>query len=237
VEEKFMSTRKFYNDQLHDLRDKTIGLGRMVGEQLKLALEALEKMDTQLAKQVRKTDKNVNAVRFAIEEQCTTLIALQQPVLAGDLRVVLAMLYIIADLERMGDKAKVIAKTTSRLNKEADWSLPPEIKQMGKLVIGLLEQSLQAFAQDNIELAKYVISREDEVDRVFARLNTQIIKQELQDHHDEGAADFHIIRVARALERCGDLVSNLAERVIYIAIGKIHKVDIDLDDILEEYLP
>jgi phosphate transport system protein len=233
-----MATRKLYDDQLHDLRDKTIALGRMVEDQLKVALGALEKMDTQQAKQVRKTDKSVNAARFAIEEQCTTLIALQQPVLAGDLRVVLAMLYMIVDLERIGDKAKGIAKATLRLAKETDWTLPAEIKQMGDMVVGLLEQSLQAFAQDNIDLAKYVISREDEVDRIFSRLNTQIIKQELHEQqHDEIAADYQILRVARALERCGDLASNLAERVIYIVTGTVRQVDIDLDDVLEEYLP
>lgn len=228
-----MTTRKIYSEQLNDLREKTIALGRMVEEHLKLSLEALEKTDVKLAKQVRKADKKVNAARFAIEEQCTSLIALQQPVLAGDLRVVLAMLYMIVDLERVGDKTKTIAKTVIQMGKNANTDLPAELQKMGDKVIGLLEQSLKAFELDNIDLAKQVIFQDDKVDRLFS----EIVGQLSEEHHDEFAMDVQILTVARALERCGDLSANVAERVIYIATGKVRDVDVDLDDVLEEYLP
>ena len=229
-----MTTRKVYNEQLNDLREKTIALGRMVEEHLKLSLEALEKSDTKLAKQVRKADKKVNAARFAIEEQCTTLIALQQPVLAGDLRVVLAMLYMIVDLERIGDKTKVIAKAVIQLGKNSEVKLPAEIQKMGDKVVTLLAQSLRAFDQDNIDLAKQVIAQDDKVDRLFSKTVGQLSEPE---HHDEFATDYQILRIANALERCGDLAVNLSERVIYIVNGKVSDVDVDLNDVLEEYLP
>jgi phosphate transport system protein len=226
-----MTTRQVYSEQLNDLREKTIALGRMVEEHLKLSLKALEKSDVKLAKQVRKADKKVNAARFAIEDECTSLIALQQPVLAGDLRVVLAMMYVIVDLERIGDKTKSIAKAVIRLGKGADVDLPA-IGKMGDKVVSLLEQSLQAFENDNIDLAKQVIAQDDKVDRLFSK----IIGQLSEEHHDEFATDYQILTIARALERCGDLSANVAERVIYIATGKVADVDVDLDDILEEYL-
>ncbi len=229
-----MTTRKVYNEQLNDLREKTIALGRMVEEHLKLSLEALEKSDTKLAKQVRKADKKVNAARFAIEEQCTTLIALQQPVLAGDLRVVLAMLYMIVDLERIGDKTKVIAKAVIQLGKNSEVKLPAEIQKMGDKVVTLLAQSLRAFDQDNIDLAKQVIAQDDKVDRLFSKTVGQLSEPE---HQDEFATDYQILRIANALERCGDLAVNLSERVIYIVNGKVSDVDVDLNDVLEEYLP
>lgn len=228
-----MTTRKVYNEQLHDLREKTIALGRMVEEHLKLSLEAMEKSDVKLAKQIRKADKKVNAARFAIEEQCTMLIALQQPVLAGDLRVVLAMLYMIVDLERIGDKTKVIAKAVIQLKKNTGVKLPAEIEKMGDKVVGLLAQSLRAFDQDNIDLAKQVIAQDDKVDRLFSKTVGQLAESE---HHDEFATDYQILRIANALERCGDLAVNLSERVIYIVNGKVSDVNIDLDDVLEEYL-
>ena len=228
-----MTTRRVYNEQLHDLREKTIALGRMVEEHLKLSLEALEKSDVKLAKQLRKADKKVNAARFAIEEQCTTLIALQQPVLAGDLRVVLAMMYVIVDLERIGDKTKSIAKAVIRLGKNADVEVAAEIQKMGDKVVSLLAQSLKAFEQDNVDLAKQVVAQDDKVDRMFSKIVGQLSEP---DHHDEFAIDYQILTIVRALERCGDLSANVAERVIYIVTGKVSDVDVDLDDVLEEYL-
>src|SRR5512138_1501133 len=109
-----MTVRKQFESKLDELRDDILKLSNMVETELKQALRALETLDRDLAHQVVVSDSAVNAERFAIEEKCLEVIATQQPV-ARDLRVVVAVMNMIVDLERMGDQAKGIAKIVPHL--------------------------------------------------------------------------------------------------------------------------
>ena len=231
-----MQMRERFEKKLNELRDEILTMGVMVDEELKLALQALESIDIDLAHEVYKADKDVNARRFAIEEQCFALIVTQQPA-ARDLRAIVAVMNIIVDLERMGDQAKGIAKVVLHMIENAGQTLPPELKQMGNMVGLMLRQSMAAYAQNNIELAKVVINQDDEVDKLFAELFTQVMARMAETESTEKIeASYEVLRAARELERYGDLATNISERVIYIATGSLHEENVDPDDILEQYL-
>jgi phosphate transport system protein len=221
--------RERFERKLNELRDDILKMGSMVEEELKLALRALEALDTNLACQVFDADTAVNAMRFSIEEKCFELIVTQQPA-AGDLRAIVAVMNMIVDLERMGDQAKGIAKVISHMVvKYPNRSQPPELEQMGDMVGIMLRQSMTAYAHNNVDLAELVASQDDEVDRLYARVFTQIMEQMAQTKNpDKVEASYEILRAARELERFGDLATNIAERVIYRVTGKLHEVNVDL---------
>lgn len=228
--------REYFDRKLNELRDETIKMGSLVEAELKLALEALEKLDSELARAVYNADKQVNATRFTIEEHCTTLISTQQPLLQ-DLRAVLAVMNMIVDLERMGDQAKGIAKVIPGIIRHPEQNLMPELHEMGTIVNEMLRTALQAYAHRNIELAQAVIPRDDEVDKRYAQFFNRIMEAMAAAQSPEKvAALYELLRAARELERFGDLVTNVAERVIYIATGFIHEGNTDPDDIVEYYL-
>lgn len=228
--------REYFDKKLNELRDETIKMGSLVEAELKMALEALEKLDVGLARAVHEADKQVNATRFMIEEHCTTLISTQQPLLQ-DLRAVLAVMNMIVDLERMGDQAKGIAKVIPSIVKHPEQSMMPELNEMGTIVTEMLRTALQAYAHRNIELAKLVIPRDDEVDRRFAQFFNRIMEAMAAAQSPEKvAAYYELLRAARELERFGDLATNVAERVIYISTGFIHEGNTDPDDIVDYHL-
>jgi len=222
--------RERFERKLKELQDDILSMGSMVEEELKLALKALEDLDTDLARQVFGADTQVNAARFSIEEKCFELIVTQQPA-AGDLRAIVAVMNMIVDLERMGDQAKGIAKVVPHIISHADWSQWPELKQMGAMVGTMLRQSMTAYAHDNVDLARLVAGQDNEVDKLFARVFTQIMERMAEtESPDKVEANYEILRVARELERFGDLATNIAERVIYRVTGKLHEVNLEKEE-------
>jgi phosphate transport system protein len=231
-----MHMRERFERKLNELRDEILKMGSMVDEELKLALEAFDKLDTAIAQRVYEADKAVNALRFAIEEECFTLIATQQPA-ARDLRAIVAVMNIIVDLERMGDQAKGIARTISHILQLPNQAQPPQIHRLGDMVGLMLRQSMTAYAHQNVDLARLVTTQDNEVDKLYAQLFTQIMKQMAEtESPDKVEANYEILRVARELERFGDLATNVAERVIYIVTGTLHETNAEPDDVLEHYL-
>ena len=231
-----MPIRRRFEQKLDELRDEILRMGGLVDEELKLALSALARLDTDLANKVFAADKEVNAARFTIEEKCFALIVTQQPA-ARDLRAIVAVMNMIVDLERMGDQAKGIAKVIPRLIKSPDQTRLPELKQMGDMVGLMLRQGMQAYADGNVELAKVVAGQDDEVDRLYANVFTQIMERMSEEKIQQKIeAAYEVLRAARELERFGDLATNIAERVIYIGTGHLYEINVDPDDILDEYL-
>jgi len=228
--------RERFERKLGELRDEILKMGSVIDEELKLAMQALANLDTNLASQVHEVDQAVNEMRFNIEEECFALIVTQQPA-ARDLRAIVAVMNMIVDLERMGDQAKGIAKLIPHLVKAPPRSQPSELKQMGNMVGTMLRQSMTAYAHKNIDLAKLVTTQDDEVDRLYAQLFTQIMQQMAETGSpDKVESRYELLRAARELERFGDLATNVAERVIYIVTGHLHETNVDPDDILDQYL-
>ena len=213
--------RKQFDQQLHELRDEILAMGRTVEEELQLALKALQNVDVDMAQTVRGIDSTVNSQRRALEEKCFELIVTQQPT-ARDLRAIIAVINMIIDLERMGDQAKGIAKLIPHLASHGKWDDMAELQRMGNLVVMMLNQSMLAYAQDNIELARFVVAQDKEADKLFDNIFTQIMEIMTRTQKQKKVeAAYDILRAARELERFGDLAVNVAERVIYIVTGTV----------------
>jgi phosphate transport system protein len=225
--------RERFERKLNELRDGILKMGSMVEEELNLALRALEMLDADLANQVFEADNKVNAARFEIEDKCFGLIVTQQPA-AGDLRAIVAVQNMIVDLERMGDQAKGIAKVIPHIVQYPNRLQLRELKQMGIMVSAMLRQSMAAYAHDNVELAQLVASQDDDVDGLYARVFTQIMQYMAEiESPDKVEVTYETLRVARELERFGDLATNIAERVIYRVTGKLNEINVDFNDAAE----
>lgn len=222
-----MRTRVHFDQQLSELRDDILLMGSRVEAELKLAVDAYNTLDRKKAREVYAADKEVNQARFDIEEQCFTLIVTQQPA-AGDLRTIVTALNVIVDLERMGDQAKGIAKVVPHLLKNPDQPRPPELVQMSAMVGGMLNQVMLAYAHSNVDLARIVANQDDQVDALYAQVFHQIMTQMAGvDDPDKVEAAYELLRVARELERFGDLATNVAERVIYLVTGSFDEINVD----------
>lgn len=222
-----MTIRHRFEMQLNELREDVLKMGSMVEEELRMAMDALEALDTARAKEVFAFDNTINATRFSIEEKCFALIVTQQPA-ARDLRFVVTVMNIIVDLERMGDQAKGIAKVIPHMVQSSDIPRPVEMKEMGRLVAKMLNQAMTAYAHDNIDLAQAVASQDDEVDALYNKIFTQIMAHMASlDSPAQVEASYEVLRAARELERFGDLATNIAERVIYMVTGKLQEINID----------
>ncbi|MFN2168811.1 MAG: phosphate signaling complex protein PhoU [Anaerolineae bacterium] len=224
-----MAIRQRFERQLDELREDVLKMGSMVEAELALALEAFDRLSSQLADQVHVEDTSINQQRFQIEEKCFALIVTQQPA-ARDLRAVVAVMNMIVDLERMGDQAKGIAKVVPHVIRSRATARPPEIAQMGELVSSMLRQAMTAYAHDNVDLAAVVAQQDDEVDALYAAVFAQIMgKMAKTKNPDKVESSYETLRVARELERFGDLATNVAERVIYLVTGYLHEVNVDRD--------
>ena len=213
--------RQQFRHYLDDLRDQIITMGSHVREQLRLAMSALETLDVETARQVSEVDREVNRLRFEIEDRCFVLIATEAPT-ARDLRLIFATTNMIVDLERMGDQAKGIAKSARKLKKDPTIPRPPEFQRMGQLVGAMLDDALRAYAETDIDMSREIAERDAEVDTIYANVFTQIMYLLAQtDDPKRVRIVYSLLRTARELERFGDLVSNFAERSIYLATGEM----------------
>ncbi|MCC9076547.1 phosphate signaling complex protein PhoU [Litorilinea aerophila] len=217
-------TRERFDAMLASVRDEILLMGSQVAEELQLALRALEGLDGELAQQAIAVDREINRRRFAIEDECFLLIATQQPT-ARDLRLIFAAMNMIVDLERMGDQAKGVAKLVPQLAQRPHQHRPPELHQMGPMVARMLEEALQAYAENDMELARKVIADDDQVDARYANVFTQVMYQMAQAGNPEQVeAAYELLRAARELERFGDLCTNIAERTLYLATGSMENL-------------
>lgn len=225
-----MGIRQRFEQQLEELRTDVLKMGSMVEHELQVAMDALERLDTARAREVFALDNEVNMTRFEIEEKCFGLIVTQQPA-ARDLRSIVTVMNMIIDLERMGDQAKGIAKVVPHMVQSPDIPRPVELRQMGSKVGRMLNQTMTAYAHDNIDLASEVAKQDDEVDALYARVFGQIMAHMADAKTaDKIEATYEALRAARELERFGDLATNLAERVIYMVTGRFQEMNIDRDD-------
>lgn len=225
-----MKPREHFDRELQRLSDSIMLMASRVEEELSIVLAAYERLDPTLASVVTDLDRQVNKMRFEIEEQCILLIAKQQPT-ARDLRLIIASLNMIVDLERMGDQAKGVAKALKRLHGRPIEKLPPEIGEMGHLVLAMLRQIKDAYANRDIHLAQQVAKQDDEVDKLYARAFTQIMYRLSSSGSVEQTEDnYEVLRVAREFERFGDLITNVAERLIFIVTGSMEEVNIEPDE-------
>jgi len=208
-----------YNEELEDIRTRVLAMGGLVEQHIEQALQALVKGDVELANTVATNDYEVNRMEVAIDEECNQIIARRQPA-ASDLRMVMAVIKTISDLERMGDEAEKIARMAVRL---ADEERPKnnymEIQYLGNHVRGMVHDALDPFARLDTEAALRVAREDLQVDKEYDGLIRQMITFMMEDPRTISRA-LNVIWAARALERIGDHASNICEYVIYLVKGK-----------------
>jgi phosphate transport system protein len=222
-----MPTRRHFDQELDQLRTRVLDMGELVKTELQEALQALDALDTKLANKVVASDQVVNDLRFTIEDDCFKLIATQQPA-ARDLRTIVAVMNIIVDLEQIGDKAKEIAAAIPQVKRHQKAEQPSELKAMSDLVVSMLEQCLQAYAEGNTEFAKQVASRETDVDQMFETVVNNVIERMAKAKKEKKVtASIGILGAAQQLERIGDLITNIVERVIYISTGSVEELNVE----------
>lgn len=217
--------RERYAKQLKVVHDDLLRMGSRVEHALADAMRALGSWDTSLAQEVIRGDASIDQARTAIEEAILELLAIQQPVLATDLRMLNATTAIAGELERMGDYAKGIAKRVSRCLQAPSLIDPPtDLYRLGTMAQSMLHTSLDAFVRLDVALARS-LAREDE--RVDA-LEDQVVAMLMQaGRQDMTKLDCMIclLDVAHTLERLADRTTNIAERVIFIATSSTEQLN------------
>lgn len=216
-----------FNAELEAVRNNVMTMGGMVEEQLRRAVRALEKGDSELGEEVVRDDHKVNRLEVAIDEECSRIIARRQPT-ASDLRLIMAIIKTITDLERIGDEAEKIGYLASRLAlEERPVDRYRALRHIGELVGSMLHQSLDAFARLDPGLAMQVVREDKAVDQEYEALSRQAITLMMEDPRSIRRV-LDMLWVARALERIGDHAKNICEYVVYMVHGKdIRHVDLD----------
>lgn len=210
--------RNQFITQLKELNLKILKMGAMVQEIIEASIKALINQDLELAKRIYEMDDQIDAMELEIEMECMKLIVLQQP-MAKDLRVIGTALKIITDLERMGDHAVNIAKTTLEIENEPFIKPLIDIPQMAKLAQAMVKKSLDAFMDLDVEKAREVADDDEAVDELYIRIYTELINKMIEKHSMIRQAT-HLIFIGRYLERIADHATNIGERVIYIVTGE-----------------
>jgi len=210
---------KQFNTELDGLRNRVLAMGGLIEKQIADAVTALADADQDLANHVIKTDYQVNAMEVNIDEECTQILARRQPA-ASDLRLIVAVIKTITDLERIGDQAEKVARISLRLAEEErpkDNYL--ELQNMGKLVQEMLNHALDAFARMDVETAIKVAHKDLTVDNQYESIMRQRITHMMEDPRSI-TRSLDVMWASRALERIGDHAGNICEYVIYLVKGK-----------------
>ena len=216
-------TRGTLDKELTQIQDDVLRLGSMVEQAIQRAIEALKKQDVDLAREIIADDQNINVLRYAIEEKCLTVIATQQPV-ARDLRAIVAAMHIAIEMERMADHAEGIAQLVTRLAGEPLLKPLIDVPRMADVACEMLRDSLDAFVASDVEAAKAAALRDDEIDQLYDQVFRELLTYMLQDPRNINQATF-LLWVTHNLERIGDRITNVAERVMFMATGKLEEVD------------
>lgn len=209
-----------FDQELGQIESLLLEMGGIVEIQIAEAAEALVKRDTELGAKVRQSDKQVDALEVEIDALAVKLLALRQPV-AEDLRSVVSTLKVSANLERIGDYAKNVAKRTTVLAQEQPiGSAANTIKRMSKLTQNMLHDVLEAYVHRDIAVADDVRRRDEEVDQLHNTLFRELLTYMMEDPRNITAC-MHLLFVAKNIERIGDHITGVAEQVHYLISGQL----------------
>jgi phosphate transport system protein len=214
-----MGTRSVLDNDLIAIRDDVLRLGSLVGQAVERAVDAFTVNDIRLAQEIIQGDDAIDSLHHALEEHIITTMALQQP-MAGDLRRLIADLLITNELERMGDYAEGIGRTTLLNSEGVPPQLSPLMKDMFRLVIDMIGGVMDAYLDEDPEKARGVARYDDSLDDLYKQ-HTSFLVGKMGSGElpiDNGT---HLMWVAHNLERIGDRVTNIAERIVYARTGAL----------------
>ncbi|WP_424988185.1 phosphate signaling complex protein PhoU [Microbulbifer sp. S227A] len=208
-----------FDRDLETVQAQIMKMGGLVEAAINAAARSLENRDEELAEQVRKNDKAIDALEDLINEESARVIATRAPT-AKDLRLILSVTKISNNLERIGDYAKNIGKRTTVLAQ-----IPPvsdsagALRRMAREVEEMLEDALDAYVQRDVDLAQHVIERDREIDQMYNALFREFLTFMLEDTRNITPC-MHLHFIAKNIERMGDHVTSIAEQVIYLVTGE-----------------
>ena len=208
-----------FNEDLERVINNVMHMGGIVEKQVTDALAAVQKGDVELAQQVLSNDYRINAYEVSIDDECTRIIAKRQPA-AGDLRLIMAIVKTIADLERIGDEAEKIAKVALESFSSQQQDLLINLDNLGRHVLEFLQASLDAFTRMDFDAAIKIHEMDDKINREYEALMRQLMTYMMEDPRSIPQV-MTVIWSARGLERIGDRCQNICEYIIYFVKGKV----------------
>jgi phosphate transport system protein len=211
--------RKHFSRELEKIKKQILSLGAMVEERVRMALQAVETNDGDLAQKIIRTDYEIDEMEVEIEEECLKVLALHQPV-AVDLRFIIAVIKINNDLERIGDQTVNIAERVEVTSKRELQDFFFDHTTMGEKAQKMLKMSLDALVNMDYDQAFEVVQMDDGVDEIKDEAYDQI-KRALGEHPDKIGYLINLLLISRHLERLADHATNIAEEVIYLIEGEI----------------
>ncbi len=224
-----------YNEELEEIRSNVLRMGGLVETQTINAIKALLNRDADLAHKVATSDDAINRMEVEIDEECTRVIAKRQPA-ASDLRLVIAVVKVITDLERIGDEAEKIGSYSKKLaKKKVVNDIHSELSHLGELVTQLLQDALNAFARLDAEEAVRILAVEERINKEFNIIGRLLMTHMLEDSRNIKS----VLRVnwcARSLQRIAEHSQNIAEYVVYLVKGKDIR-HTNLSEIRQKYFP
>jgi len=215
--------RTGFTQSLQDLQDGVLTLGSMVEKAIGRAVESLRSQDAVLAQQVVDDDAKINEARWELEEAAINLMATQAP-MARDLRRIAAVMHIVTELERMADHAEGIAVLTLRTADEPLLKPLVDIPRMADIARELLVDALDAYTEMDAERARQIARRDDEVDRLYEQVYRELLTFMISDPRTITRAT-HLLWVAHNVERIGDRVTNICERIVFVVTGQIEEMN------------
>jgi len=219
--------RKTFEIEIQQLKDEMLLLGSMAEQQIIGSVEALKKRDIEASRRIQAMDLQVNAKRYAIEEQVMIVIATQQP-MAHDLRLLASILEVSGELERMGDYAKGIATVSIRIGNQPLLKPLIDIPRMAQIGTDMLHRALTAFINEDVEAARAIPVQDDEVDDLYNQVYHELMMFVIQDPKTIERANW-LLWVAHNLERVADRVTNICERTIFTATGEMKEIESKVD--------
>lgn len=216
--------REDFDQRLTQLKQDVETMGVAVGVAIHQAVESLKHRDLAMSRKVVEQDDHIDRQRFEIEEFCLDLIATQQP-MAGDLRTIISMLHITAELERMGDYAEGIAKISLAMGDEPPLKPLIDIPLMAEKASRMLDESIQSMLHLDTAKAYAICEADDEVDNLYDQVYRELLLYMIEDPRTIQRATY-LLWVAHDLERIADRSTNIAERVIFMVTGKFIQVPV-----------
>ncbi len=217
-------TRELFEKKLREMQDDVLIMGSMVEKAIQRSVEALRSRDIALSNSVVKDDAAINAKRYEIEEKCIHTIALQQP-MANDLRVLVAILLIANELERMADHAEGIGRINLMLGEDPLPRPLGEIYDMADKSVDMLRRSLTAFVERDDAAARLICDEDDQIDTLYDASYHELIQEIVRTPADVQRITY-LIWTSHNLERIADRVTNICERVIFMVTGQLEEINV-----------
>jgi phosphate transport system protein len=210
---------KRFGHELEDIRNKVLSMGGLVETQVNSGLKGLLESDSKIAEQVVLDDYKVNRMEVEIDEKCLEILARRQPA-ASDLRLIVAIIKTITDLERIGDQAEKLGRNQLELIEGGSkQSNSAKLEHLGELVSRMLNRALDAFARMDVDEAMKTIALDEKINAEFESISRQLITNMMEDPRTIQNS-LRVSWCARALERIGDHSKNICEYVVFLVLGK-----------------